>query len=89
MGALGHTPRQIASLLNIPVAERDSFIDEFSCVWSKVYEYYTSGKAMSYYNTNVELTKAAEKGDVFAIDKLDERKRNQESDDLKFDLFGI
>lgn len=89
LGALGHTPIQIASILKIPSRERDGFLDEFSRRDTRVYEHYCLGKNMSYYNTNVELTKAAEKGDVFAIAKLEERKREQESDDLRNELFGI
>ena len=41
------------------------------------------------YNTNVELARAAEKGDVEAISKLDERKQEQRANELLADLFGI
>ena len=37
----------------------------------------------------VELARAAEKGDVEAISKLDERKQEQKAIELLADLFGI
>lgn len=89
MGAIGHTPAQIASLLRIPAAEREAFLDEFTRPETKVYESYTNGRAMMDYNTNVELARAAEKGDVEAISKLDERKQEQKAIELMADLFGI
>lgn len=89
MGALGHTPAQIAALLRIPHFERDAFLDEFTRRETKVYESYLNGKAMMDYNTNVELARAAEKGDVEAITKLDERKQEQKANELLADLFGI
>lgn len=89
MGAIGHTPAQIASLLRIPHTERVAFLDEFTRPETKVYEAYTNGKAMMDYNTNVELARAAEKGDVDAIAKLDERKQEQKAIELMAELFGI
>lgn len=89
MGAQGLTPAQIASLLRIPAAEREAFLDEFTRPETKVYESYANGRAMMDYNTNVELARAAEKGDVEAISKLDERKQEQKAIELMADLFGI
>lgn len=89
MGALGHTPAQIAALLRIPHTGRDAFLDEFTRPETKVYESYANGKAMMDYNTNVELARAAEKGDVEAVTKLDERKQEQKAIELMADLFGI
>lgn len=88
-GALGQTSSQIAALLRIPFAERDAFLDEFTRPDTKVYESYTNGKAMYDYNINVELARAAEKGDIDAITKLDERKQEQKSSELTSELFGI
>jgi hypothetical protein len=82
-------PAQIASLLRIPAAEREAFLDEFTRPETKVYESYANGRAMMDYNTNVELARAAEKGDVEAISKLDERKQEQKAIELMADLFGI
>lgn len=89
MGTLGHTPAQIAVLLRIPHTRLDAFLDEFTRPETKVYESYAAGKAMMDYNTNVELARAAEKGDVEAISKLDERKQEQKAIELMADLFGI
>ncbi|WP_281671619.1 hypothetical protein [Rikenella microfusus] len=89
MGAIGHTPAQIASLLRIPAADREAFLDEFTRPETKVCEAYANGKAMMDYNTNVELARAAEKGDVDAIAKLDERKQEQKAIELMAELFGI
>lgn len=88
-GALGQTPSQISALLRIPFAERDAFRDEFTRPDTKVYEAYTNGKAMFDYNINVELARAAEKGDIEAITKLDERKQEQKSTELTTELFGV
>lgn len=87
--ALGHTPRQIASLLKVPPRETEMFLYEFTDPDTKVNEYYLMGRNMGYCNQNVELMKAAEKGDTFAIDTLDRRKHDQELADMRQELFGI
>lgn len=87
--SLGHTPRQIASLLQIPASDKELFLYEFTDPEMKVAEYFAIGQTIGYYNQNAELTKAAEKGDVFAVDALDRRKREQKSADLREELFHI
>ncbi len=87
--SLGLMPPQIASILKIPPQDRASFIDEFERKDTRVFEAYHQGRNAAYVNHNIELTKSAEKGDVIAIAKLDERKHEQEIETLRQELFGV
>lgn len=89
LGALGHTPSQIASLLDIPVRDKAAFLDELSRPETLMYAAYLKGKTIIEYNTNVELAHAAEKGDVEAIKLLSERKLKQKEAELLTELFGL
>lgn len=87
--AIGHTPGQIASLLRVSYREREMFLDEFTRIDTKVNQYYQEGIAMMDYNVNVELARAAEKGEIEAIEALDKRNQAQKVGELLADLFGI
>ncbi len=89
LAALGQTPGQILSILSIPYAQRDEFLGEFSRPGSRISEAYANGKAMIDYNTNLELTRKAERGDAEAIELLDQRKQNQQYNELVAELFGV
>lgn len=89
LGALGHTPSQIASLLDIAAADRNNFIDELSRADTPLYIAYHKGQSIMDYNTNVELAHQAEKGDIEAITLFDERKQKQNVSELLSELFGI
>lgn len=89
LGALGHTPTQISCLLDISINDRDVFIDEFSRPETRVYSAYQKGKSIIGYNTNVELARQSEAGDVEAITLLAERNEKQKVSELLAELFGI
>lgn len=89
MGALGHTPSQIVSLLDISRSDRAIFYDELTNPETPLYIAYNKGRSIMSYNTNVELARLAEKGDQEAIVLLDERSRQQRVDELLLELFRI
>lgn len=87
--SIGHTPRQITSMLRVPATDVHMILMAFEDQGSAVFEMYYLGRTQAAYNQNTELTKLAEKGDTFAIERLDERKQAQEAEDLRRELFGI
>lgn len=89
LAALGHTPSQIASLLDIPIDGRDAFVDEFSRPNTQIYAAYYKGRNMMDYNTNVELARAAEKGDVEAIELMSKRKEEQKYNEALAEMWGV
>lgn len=83
------TPLQIASLLNILPAGLDTFIDAFLQPETLIAQAYKKGRNMMDYNTNVELARAAEKGDVEAIEMLAHRKEEQKYNEALAEMWGI
>ena len=89
LGALGITERQIVSLIQSDEINGEELFAILTREGSESNLAYAKGRAMMDYNTNVELTRSAEKGDPEAIELLAQRKQVQEQSELRFELFGV
>ena len=87
--SLGYSPQRIADILALSTEERVRMISLIGTDGSDLNQYYRQGIAIGDYNKDVELTKAAEKGDIDAITLLSERQHDREVADIKRELFDV
>lgn len=87
--SLGYSPVRICLLVGIEPNEMDMLITLIETPGSDANQYYNQGIALGDYNKDVELTKAAEHGDIDAITLLGERQYDREVADLKKELFDV
>ncbi|MCK6143350.1 hypothetical protein [Prevotella intermedia] len=88
-GALSYTPERICILLGMKKAKRKALLYRISTPGDAYCEAYHQGRALGEYNIDAELAKKAEKGEIDAINLLEERKNEREEKDLRMNLFGI
>ena len=88
-GALGYDAERIADLLDLHGDVRTELLIRLSIPDDKLRIAYENGRAIGEYNIDVELTKKAESGDVFAIMERSNRAHTREINDMKRKLFGI
>lgn len=88
-GALKYTVDRIIVLLGLDPDEAEEFTVLFEDRKSQVRRLYEQGVAIGEYNIDVELAKAGEKGDVFAIMEIGKQQETRKLNQLKKDLFGV
>lgn len=88
-GALGYSPERIAKILRLSKKEALALIMRISIPSDPYAEAYANGKAVGEYNIDAELAKQAEKGDIQAIEMLEQRKNERIELDLRRELLGV
>lgn len=88
-GALGYNARRIAVLIELPEKDLPDFLCAFSDKTSPIFVAYEQGVTIGSYNQDAALMKAAEKGDLFAIQELKDRQSERELEDDRKERFGI
>lgn len=75
MGALGYPSSKIASVMQLEIAEVRTQMNDSN---SDFFKNYHAGADMANYLIDLKLFEMAQSGDIKAIDKLSERKRNMQ-----------
>jgi len=72
MGALGYQPSIIASIMGFNKNEVEKAMKDVNSVF---YELYEAGKNQSMYLLDLKLFEMAQSGDIKALEKLEQRKK--------------
>jgi len=75
MGALGYPPVKISSIMGFDLKEIES---DLADVKSEFFKIYQEGNDMANYLIDLKLFEMAQSGDIKAIEKLEQRKKNME-----------
>jgi hypothetical protein len=75
MGALGYQPKIICSIMDFDL---DKFEKEFANEKSKIKTLYIAGKNQAMYLMDLKLFEMAQSGDIKALEKLEQRKKQAE-----------
>lgn len=88
-GALGYSPERIVDLLGLSKKEKALLLLRLSLPGDPYAQAYANGKAIGEYNIDAELAKQAEKGNIEAIETLEQRKNERIELDLRKQLLGV
>lgn len=88
-GAMGYSTERIADLLELIGNERAELTVRLSITGDTLRVAYDNGRAIGEYNIDAELTKQAERGDIYSIETLAARSKERKLKDMKKELFGI